>query len=511
MSNSPKHLYEFGNFRLDTANPGLWRGSELIGIAPKILETLILLVERRGEIVSRDELLEKVWQASFVEEGNINYTISQLRKILGDKNLIQTVPKRGYRFVGNIEAVHTESVAETLPETLPEIETPTQFEPNPASETKSSKSVANNFTNKIRWTVFAGVLTGFLILTVVAFQSGNRNSDNISDEKIADEERPEAIEALYIYTRGKMILDDRDVEKREERAIKEFQQAITLDPTLAVAHAGLAEALVLSAITSSNNKSADFYAKAKIAVEKALRLDENLAEVFLTRGLIRRNSEWNWRGSEEDYRRAVELKPNYALAHIRYAHLLSALGRQDEALAEINAAYLIDPLSEAVLASRFAVLESRGEYAEAISQAEDFLRVNPDNPQASRAYGTFLYHTGNYTKVIEIGEKILEKNPKRKHFAWLSLLAAAYRKTGQIEKSEAMLAELEDQSANDSKALYSLAMNYAETDRFDEAIAALEKCFESREERMVWLKVEPRFARLRQLPAFQNIIKKMSL
>lgn len=506
MSNSPKHLYELGNFRLDTANPGLWRGSELIGIAPKILETLILLVERRGEIVSRDELLEKVWQASFVEEGNINYTISQLRKILGDKNLIQTVPKRGYRFVGNIEVVQTELV-----ETLPEIEVPTQFESNPVSETKSSKSVADNFTNKIRWTVFAGVLIGFLILTVVAFQSGNRNSDNISDENIADEERPEAIEALHIYTRGKMILDDRDAEKREERAIKEFQQAITLDPTLAVAHAGLAEALVLSAISSSNDKSADFYAKAKIAVEKALSLDENLAEVFLTRGLIRRNSEWNWRGSEEDYRRAVELKPNYALAHIRYAQLLSALGRQDEALAEMNAAYLIDPLSEAVLASRFAVLEARGEFAEAISQAEDFLRVNPDSFQANRAYGTFLYHTGNYAKVIEIGEKILEKNPKRKHFAWLSLLASAYWKIGQIEKAEAMLAELEDQSANDTKALYSLAMNYAETDRFDEAIAALEKCFESREERMVWLKVEPRFARLRQLPAFQNIIKKMNL
>lgn len=507
MSNSPKYLYDFGNFRLDTANPGLWRGGELIGIAPKILETLILLVERRGEIVSRDELLEKVWQASFVEEGNINYTISQLRKILGDKNLIQTVPKRGYRFVGNTEVVHTESVSETLPE----IETPTQFESNPASETKASKSVANNFTNKIRWTAFAVVLTGFLILTVVAFQSGNRNSDNISDEKISNEERPEAIEALPIYTRGKMILDDRDAEKREERAIKEFQQAITLDPTLAVAHAGLAEALVLSAILTSNDKSADFYAKAKIAVEKALRLDENLAEVFLTRGLIRRNSEWNWRGSEEDYRRAVELKPNYALAHIRYAHLLSALGRQDEALAQINAAYLIDPLSEAVLTSRFAVLESRGEYAEAISQAEDFLHVNPDNSQANRAYGTFLYHTGNYAKVIEIGEKILEKNPKRKHFAWLSLLASAYRKTGQIEKAEATLAELEDQSADNTKALYSLAMNYAEADRFDDAIMALERCFKSREERTVWLKVEPRFARLRQLPAFQSIIKKMNL
>ena len=240
-------------------------------------------------------------------------------------------------------------------------------------------------------------------------------------------------------------------------------------------------------------------------------LDENLAEAFTTRGLIQRNFDWDWKGAEADFIRATNLKPNYALAHIHYAHLLSVLGRQDEALAEINKAYLLDPLSEIVLASKFAVLEARGEYDEGIKKAEQFLSVNPDNTFGKRGLGTFLYHKGEYAKVIEIGEKVLEKATKRKPFAWLSLVAASYQKTNQLEKADALVKELEMQSETDSKPLYSLAMNYAETNQIDEAITALEKCFQAHEERMIWLNIEPRFTNLRNDARFKELIQKMKL
>ena len=81
MSDKIKHFYEFEDFRLDANNPSLWRGDGLISMSPKALETLILLVKKKGEIVSREELIETVWKDTFVEEGNINYTISLLRKI----------------------------------------------------------------------------------------------------------------------------------------------------------------------------------------------------------------------------------------------------------------------------------------------------------------------------------------------------------------------------------------------------------------------------------------------
>lgn len=108
MSGKNGQFYEFSNFRLDAEHPSLWLNDKLVSLPPKALELLILLVERGGEIVSREELLETIWRDTFVEESNINYTISLLRKTLDERHkaaFIQTVPKRGYRFVAPIRSI----------------------------------------------------------------------------------------------------------------------------------------------------------------------------------------------------------------------------------------------------------------------------------------------------------------------------------------------------------------------------------------------------------------------
>ncbi|HEY0459263.1 MAG TPA: winged helix-turn-helix domain-containing protein, partial [Pyrinomonadaceae bacterium] len=112
MTGNSKHFYEFEEFHLNAANPSLWRMGKLVAISPKSLEVLILLVEKKGEIVSREDLMETVWKDTFVEEANINYTISQLRKTLGSKNFIQTVARRGYRFDAPVRVVSEEDVEE---------------------------------------------------------------------------------------------------------------------------------------------------------------------------------------------------------------------------------------------------------------------------------------------------------------------------------------------------------------------------------------------------------------
>ncbi|MDQ4120057.1 MAG: winged helix-turn-helix domain-containing protein [Acidobacteriota bacterium] len=108
MSSKNGQFYEFGGFRLNAEHPSLWFNDKLVQLPPKALELLILLVERRGEIVSREELLETVWRETFVEESNINYTVSLLRKTLSERDkaaFIQTVPKRGYRFVAPVRSI----------------------------------------------------------------------------------------------------------------------------------------------------------------------------------------------------------------------------------------------------------------------------------------------------------------------------------------------------------------------------------------------------------------------
>jgi DNA-binding winged helix-turn-helix (wHTH) protein len=101
-----KHIYEFGSFRLDSEEKVLMRDGQAVPIPPKDLETLLVLVERSGHIVEKDELMEKVWPGVFIEEGNLSRRIFNLRQVLGEgpggRQFIETVPKRGYRFVGSV-------------------------------------------------------------------------------------------------------------------------------------------------------------------------------------------------------------------------------------------------------------------------------------------------------------------------------------------------------------------------------------------------------------------------
>ena len=487
MPDKTSHIYEFENFRLDADNPSLWRGGELVPISPKALEILILLVQKKGEIVSREDLLETVWKGSFVEEGNINYTVSLLRKTLGNKDLVQTIPRRGYRFPADVKQISENSKESSI-------------RPPPVLERRANKRRPIFFTLAMSGVVLAAALFAF---SWRAKHAGSPRSEPTAGTPAA--------ESLLAYKRGKMILDDRDLEGRAQKALKEFEQAVNLDPTSALAYTGLAEGLISKAASMPNDRSLEFYAKANTAVERAFSLDANLFEGFLARGWLRRNGHWDWSGAELDFRQAIELNPNSALAHYRYSQLLGNIGRFPEAFAEIKRAAELDPLSETIISGHFPLLESAGEYDEGLKMAEQFLQSNSENQFARRALGTFQYHRGDYAKVIETGEIALAKAGKTRPFAWLSLLAAAYLRTGQTDKSDAMLKELEIQSHTDKKALYSLAMNYAELGRMNEAITALENCFDVHEQRMMWVSVEPRFANLRSEPRFRQILGKMRL
>src|SRR5437660_6152595 len=101
--------YEFGEFRLDTAQRVIFRAGRPVALAPKVLETLLALVERSGTLVTKDELMTRLWPDTFVEESNLTQNVFQLRKVLGEaqdgKHFIETVPRRGYRFMGEVKTL----------------------------------------------------------------------------------------------------------------------------------------------------------------------------------------------------------------------------------------------------------------------------------------------------------------------------------------------------------------------------------------------------------------------
>jgi tetratricopeptide (TPR) repeat protein len=170
----------------------------------------------------------------------------------------------------------------------------------------------------------------------------------------------------------------------------------------------------------------------------------------------------------------------------------------------------IDPLSIDVKSGYLTTLEGRGEYKEALAQADENMNFNKEYRRGMRGVATFSFHLGQYERVIEISEKELTAKNSQE-FAWLSLLVTSHHRTGQTEKRDERLKQLEILAKTDTKALFALAENYGELGRFDEALAALEKCIEVREERMMWVKVEPRLGPLRGNARFDEMLRRMNL
>src|ERR1043165_3026679 len=109
MDERANKIYEFGNFRLETAEQILWRDGELVALTPKVFDLLVVLVENSGRLLDKKFLFDALWQDSFVEEANLNVTVSALRRALGEKpnehRFIETVPRRGYRFIAEVREI----------------------------------------------------------------------------------------------------------------------------------------------------------------------------------------------------------------------------------------------------------------------------------------------------------------------------------------------------------------------------------------------------------------------
>jgi DNA-binding winged helix-turn-helix (wHTH) protein len=186
MHQNSKRLFEFGAFRLDPLERLLLRGSDLVPLTPKAFELLLALVERHGHLVEKSQLMKLVWPDSFVEETNLSHHISILRSILGEKTkadlFIETVPRRGYRFVAPVreeqaslsqrEDTRDHAGPGYLPGFHPQYEQPpaVQTEPSSCLEATESKK------SKRRWIAWAAAGIFFLAVGSAALQAGNRVS-----------------------------------------------------------------------------------------------------------------------------------------------------------------------------------------------------------------------------------------------------------------------------------------------------------------------------------------------
>jgi TolB-like protein/DNA-binding winged helix-turn-helix (wHTH) protein/Tfp pilus assembly protein PilF len=290
------------------------------------------------------------------------------------------------------------------------------------------------------------------------------------------------------------------------QAINYFQEAAKRDPKYALAYAGLADCYaVLPMISDSPPR--ELFPGAQAAAARALELDDALAQAHDSDARIKLFYEWNWAESERQSVRAIALNRNLAGAHVRYAHLLSNVGRHKEALAEAERARELDPLSLITNALFGMFLFQARQYDAAVEQLQKTIRMNPHFWVGHLHLGKVYEQKGMYREAVE--EFTKARDLSEGDSETIASLGHAYALSGRQDAARDVLEELKRQSQKSYVPPYNIAMIYAALGEKDHALDWLEKGYEARDVHMIFLKVDPKWDSFRSDSRFQDLLQRM--
>lgn len=491
MENQIRKFYEFGKFRFDAQRLRLEYDGEAIHLQPKSLETLKVLLELRGETVTREQIIEKVWGESFVEDANLTVAVSALRKTLSvyeNETFIQTMPRKGYRFV----AVAEEKTDVAEPQ-------PIAVERHAVERLTIERIPAQPGAKKTRTTrLLLFALLGLIVATgAFAFwQGGVGKAFNSSNNAVSE-----------AFTKGDGLLQKRLVCE----SIPHFREAIAKDENFARPYSGLAAAL---AMCSDPDNEADR------VIARALALDPNLAEAHATDGFIKLFVHWDWDGAEAALRRAVTLDPNSAKAHHWLAVCLSIRGRLLEAEGEMRRAIEIEPDSPLYHADLCQIYYFTINLGKALSECQKAFELDPNFLFTPQYLRDIYMLAGDEQKAWEYEAKylLIRQNPPESIKAHEEIFRREGFK-GLYKDSVRFFSEHLKNGNVDAKNRLDYTLNLADCyvllrDR-ENALYWLEQSFEGEKRafpfKVAYLGVEPRYAFLRDDPRFQAILRKMNL
>jgi len=317
----------------------------------------------------------------------------------------------------------------------------------------------------------------------------------------------ESPEAHQLYLKGRYLWNRRTGET-VRRAAEYFQQAIEKDPSYALAWAGLADCYALYGLYEVLPPK-EAAPKAKEAAIKALALDDRLAEPHAALAYVNTTYDWDWPGAEREFKRAIELNPNYATAHYWYSNHLDATGRLDEAIEEAKRAQDVDPLS--LTASTVTVLAFflGRRYDQAIDQGRKTLEMD------SNFYTAHFFLAMVFTQVKRNEEAIEEARKAVSLSAGalqaLGTLGHAYGVSGRRAEAQKVLAELSNLSKRRYVDPFNIALVHVGLGDKARALELLEKAYEDHAMRLLYVKVYPQFDPLRGEPRFQDLLRRMRL
>jgi TolB-like protein/Flp pilus assembly protein TadD len=317
----------------------------------------------------------------------------------------------------------------------------------------------------------------------------------------------ENVEAYQLYLTGLYHLY-KLIPPEIKQSIGFFQQAIDLDPKYALPYFGLAQANRSLAITS-DVASKDCLPQAMAAARKALEIDESLAEAHASLSFCLIWFDWDWVNGEREAQRAIALNPNSSFAHFAYAHVLSDLGRHQEAIAEMARARELDPVFLLVRALEGMFFHHAGRDDEASARLQSALELDPNFWITHLTLGKVYAHEGKYPEAISELTKAKElSHGNSEAIGSIGYVAALM---GDKEKAQAVLRELKTLSNQHYIPPVNVALIYVRLGDKEEALSLLERACEERDVRLTLLKVDPRWDSLRDNPRFVAILKRIGL
>ena len=331
-----------------------------------------------------------------------------------------------------------------------------------------------------------------------------------ADERALAKTYTENAEAYQLYLKGRFYWNKR-TEEGIRKGIEFFQQAADKDPNFALAYVGVSDSYLLLGIPDAMTGTLppqESLPKARAAAERALEIDDSLSEAYASRAHVKWK-ERDWAGSEVDFKRSVELNPNYANARLFYGLYLSNLGRHEEALKELRRAQEIDPLSLPINASvGFALFYAR-RYDEAVEQGKKAVEMDAGFALGHQRLGMAYALKGMYGEAIAESRQAMNYS-KGAPLATVSL-GYAYAVAGNRREAEKVLSELTDFSARRYVSPYGVALMYVGLGEREQAFQWLEKAHEERNVELIWIKVDPRLDPLRPDPRFADLMRRVGL
>ena len=314
-------------------------------------------------------------------------------------------------------------------------------------------------------------------------------------------------EAHTLLLRGRHLLNQRTQGSIQESSTC-FRKALERDPLMASAWAGLADGYsTLAWLEFVRPREA--FPKARTAALRAIALDPRLAEAHASLGFVRLLYDREWNDAERELRRAIELNPSYPTAHQFYSDLLKARGRFAEAETEVRRALELDPLSLGIHTALGHVLYLARRYDDAIRQYRRALELDPTFALAHLWFGRPYLEKGEFARAIE-EVRVAVKLSKESTMS-LAVLGHAYASSGRRSEALRILQRLRTRARSRYVPSYWIGLVHVGLDDFDQAFAWLNRAARERSAWLAWIKVEPRFDRLRSDPRYLPLLQRLRL